>query len=698
MSDPVPTKPSPAPTAEQRPHSLTAHGVTREDPWYWLRDENWREVMRDPAALDPDIRAYLDAENTYADAQLADVADLRQALFEELKGRLKQDDSSVPAPDGPYAYFVRYQPGAEHPQYCRTAREGGEIEILLDGDKMAAGHAFFRLGALCPSPDHLRLAFSCDTKGSELYGIRVVDLASGNVIETGPAGTSGEVVWAADSTHYFYTRLNDDLRPDSAFCHRVGDAVESDRLIYREPDSGYYLGIDNGESRRFLYVVSSASEMTEVRVLPTDMSVMEPRLIAARRDGHDYDVTDQGDRFVIRTNRDNAIDYKLMSAPVDQAAEANWTDIVPARDGRLLRAVQAFSGWLAHLETVNALPRIVVTDTSSGEQHSIAFDEEAYSIGIAGGEYVSDTVRFTYSSPTTPEQTYDYNMATRDRVLVKSQEIPSGHDPADYVVRRLQATAGDGTQIPLTLLHHRQTPPGADTPVLLYGYGSYGMSMPASFSPHRLSLVNRGFTYVIAHIRGGMEKGYRWYTDGKLLNKKNTFTDFVAAGRSLADQGLAAPGNIAIHGGSAGGMLVGAAANMAPTLWRAVVAEVPFVDCLTTILDDSLPLTPPEWTEWGNPVVSKDIHDLMQSYSPYDNVAAIDYPAMLITGGLTDPRVTYWEPAKWAARLRATRTNDNLLLLQINMESGHGGSAGRFDKLHEIARNHAFLLKVFGRT
>lgn len=698
MSDPVPTKPSTAPIAEQRPHDLTAHGVTRQDPWYWLRDENWREVMRDPAVLDPDIRAYLEAENTYADAQLADVADLRQALFEELKGRLKQDDSSVPAPDGPFAYFMRYQPGAEHPQYCRTPREGGETKVLLDGDRMAAGHAFFRLGALRPSPDHLRLAVSCDTKGSELYGIQVIDVASGGVIETGPTGTSGDVVWAADSTHYFYTRLNDDLRPDSAFCHRIGDAVESDRLIYREPDSGYYLGIDNGESRRFLYVVSSASEMTEVRVLPTDLSDMEPRLIAPRRDGHDYDVTDQGDRFVIRTNRDNAIDYKLMSAPFDQAAEANWTDIVPARDGRLLRAVQAFSGWLVHLETVNALPRIVVTDTGNGAQHSIAFDEEAYSIGIAGGEYVSDTVRFTYSSPTTPEQTYDYNMATRDRVLVKSQEIPSGHDPADYVVRRLQATAADGTQIPLTLLHHRQTPPGADTPVLLYGYGSYGMSMPASFSPHRLSLVNRGFTYVIAHIRGGMEKGYRWYTDGKLLNKQNTFTDFVAAGRSLAETGLAAPGNIAIHGGSAGGMLVGAAANMAPTLWRAVVAEVPFVDCLTTILDDSLPLTPPEWTEWGNPVVSKDIHDLMLSYSPYDNVAAIDYPAMLITGGLTDPRVTYWEPAKWAARLRATRTNDSLLLLQINMESGHGGSAGRFDKLHEIARNHAFLLKVFGKT
>ncbi|MDF1722424.1 MAG: S9 family peptidase [Minwuia sp.] len=698
MTDPILTDTPAAPVAALRPRALTAHGDTREDPWYWLRDENWREVMRDPAVLDPDIRAYLEAENAYADAQLADVSDLRATLFGELKGRLKQDDSSVPAPDGPFAYYMRYQPGAEHPQYCRMPRAGGETEVLLDGDSMAEGHAFFRLGALRPSPDHKLLAVSCDTKGSELYGMQIIDIASGDIVETGPAGTSGEVVWAADSTHYFYTRLNDDLRPDSAFCHRLGSPVDSDDLIYREPDSGYYLGIDNGESRRFLYITSSASEMTEVRVLPTDLSTMEPRLIAARRDGHDYDVTDQADRFIIRTNREGAIDYKLMTTPIDQADEAHWTDIVPARDGRLLRAVRAFSNWLVHLETVNALPRIVVTDTASGEQHSIAFDEEAYSIGIAGGEYVSDTVRFSYSSPTTPEQTFDYNMRTRQRVLVKTQEIPSGHDAADYVVRRLQAVADDGMEIPLTLLHHRQTPPGADTPLLLYGYGSYGMSMPASFSPHRLSLVNRGFTYVIAHIRGGMEKGYHWYTDGKLLNKRNTFTDFVAAGRSLVDQGLAGSGNIAIHGGSAGGMLVGAAANMAPDLWRAVVAEVPFVDCLTTILDDSLPLTPPEWTEWGNPVTNRDIYDLMKSYSPYDNVAAIAYPAMLITGGLTDPRVTYWEPAKWAAKLRATRANDSLLLLQINMDSGHGGAAGRFDKLHEIARNHAFLLKVFGKV
>lgn len=690
MSDTLP------PRAEQRPHSLTAHGDTREDPWFWLRDANWREVMRDPSVLDPDIRAYLEAENAYADARLADVAELRSDLFGELKGRLKQDDSSPPAPDGPHAYFTRFLPGAEHPQLCRMPRDGGTTEVLLDGDAMAQGHDFFRLGALRHSPDHRLLAWSCDTRGSELYGIEVRDLATGAVVETGPIGTSGEVIWAADSTHYFYTLLNDDLRPDRAYCHRIGDDPANDRLVYHEPDSGYFLGLDDGESRRFVYLVSHASETSEVRFIPADSPQSEPRLIAARRDGHDYDVTDQGDRFIIRTNRDGAVDYKLMTTPLDRPEESHWTDLEPARDGRLLRAVRAFGDWLVHLETVNALPRIVVTETASGTQHSIAFDEEAYSLGIAGGEYVSDTLRFSYSSPTTPEQTFDYDMRTRQRVLVKTQEIPSGHDPARYTVRRLQARAHDGEMIPLTLLHRNDLPPAPDRPLLLYGYGSYGMSMPASFSPHRLSLVDRGFTYVIAHIRGGMEKGYRWYTEGKLLKKTNTFRDFVSAGEHLVATGMAGHGNIAIHGGSAGGMLVGAAANMAPTLWRAVVAEVPFVDCLTTILDDSLPLTPPEWTEWGNPVTSREVHDLMKSYSPYDNVAAMDYPAMLITGGLTDPRVTYWEPAKWAAKLRATRTNDSLLLLQINMDSGHGGSAGRFDKLHEIARNHAFLLKVFG--
>ncbi|WP_417519517.1 S9 family peptidase [Minwuia sp.] len=687
------------PVADRRPRTLTAHGVERVDPYYWLRDENWRAVMRDPSVLQADIRTYLEAENAYTKAQLGDVEALQDALFDELKGRIKPDDASPPVKDGPFAYYVRYETQGEHPLYCRKPRDGGAEELLLDGDRLSKEHAFYRLGAIRQSFDHTRLAWSEDVKGSELYRIQVRDIAGGDPIDQIVEGTSGSIVWAKDGQHYFYTKLNDDLRPDRAFCHRIGDDPANDRLVYHEPDSGYFLSIEESDSRDFIFLASHASETTEVRFLRSDTPDAAPTLIAPRRDGHQYDVVDQAGRFVIRTNRDGAIDFKLMETPIDAPSEENWTDLVPARDGVLVRGVQAFKTWLVWLETVNALPRIVVTNTGSGDRHMIEFEEEAFSLGLSGGqEYESGKLRFSYSSPTTPERIFEYDMDTRERVVLKEQEIPSGHEPADYVVRRIQARAHDGVEVPMTVLHRADAPMDGSQPVLLYGYGSYGMSMPASFSPHRLSLVDRGFVYAIAHIRGGMEKGYRWYLDGKMTTKTNTFRDFVSAGEALVERGWATPGEIAIHGGSAGGMLVGAAANMRPDLWKAVVAEVPFVDCLTTILDDSLPLTPPEWTEWGNPVASKEIHDLMLSYSPYDNIEEKDYPAMLITGGLTDPRVTYWEPAKWAAKLRAMKTDSNLLLLKINMDAGHAGSAGRFDKLKEVALNYAFLLKVFGRT
>lgn len=688
-----------APVAERRSHILSAHGHDREDPYYWLRDPDWREVMRDPSRLDAGIRAWLEAENAWTAAQLADVEDLQAQLFEELKGRIRPDDSAPPSPDGPWRYFSRYLPGGEHPQYCRSPRAGGETEVLLDGDALSQQHAFFRLASVRHSPDHRLVGYAVDTRGSELFAIAVIDPATGETVDRGPLESAGSLVWSADASHYFYAALNDDHRPDRVYLHRLGDDPADDELVYQETDPGYFVDVDKGESGRFVYISSHASETAEIRYVPADAPTTPPRLIAARREGHDHDVTDQGERFVIRTNRDGAEDYKLMVAPLEAPAEENWTDLVAARPGCLRRSVIAFRDWLVRLETVDALPRIVVTETATGAEHRIAFDEEAYALGMSAGlEFATDTLRFSYSSPTTPERVYDYDMRTRTRVLVKEQEIPSGHDPADYVVRRQVATGHDGAQIPVTILHRADQLPAPERPVLLYGYGSYGISMPAGFSPNRLSLVDRGFTYAIAHIRGGMERGWRWYQDGKLSRKVNTFSDFISAAEHLVATGQAASGNIAIHGGSAGGMLVGAAANMRPELWRAVVAEVPFVDCLTTILDDSLPLTPPEWTEWGNPVESEEIYRLMLSYSPYDNVAAAAYPAMLVTGGLTDPRVTYWEPAKWVAKLRATRTNDSLLLLKINMQAGHAGSAGRFDKLKEVALNFAFLLKVFGKT
>lgn len=688
-----------APITPKRPITHSAHGHDRVDEYHWLRDENWRQVMEDPSVLDPDIRAALEAENAYAETMLAVVAGLRDDLFEELKARIKPDESQPPSPDGDFAYFTRYLPGAEYPQYCRQPRNGGDADILLDGDKLAEGHDFFRFGDMEHSPDHQRVAWSEDCQGSELYTIRVADIATGNVIDTGPTRTHGGITWLNDCNHYLYVALNDDHRPDRVYLHRLGDDPANDRLIYQEQDPGYFLGCHAGESHRFAYLSSHASETSEVRFLALDNPAATPVLISARQDGHEYDVTDQGDIFVIRTNRDGAEDFKLMSAPLDNPAPDNWTDLVPAQADTLLRGVQVFAKWRVRLEMQNALPRIVVTRIADGEEHVVDFAEEAYALGLHGSlEYDTDTLRFSYSSPTTPSRIYDYDMASRNRVLVKEQEIPSGHDPANYVTRRLMAAGHDGAEIPMTVLYHQDTPLDGSAPVLHYGYGSYGMSMPASFSQNRFSLVDRGFIYVIAHIRGGMEKGYHWYRDGKLAQKMNTFQDYISAAEHLVGLGWAKPGNIAIHGGSAGGMLVGAAANMRPDLWHAVVAEVPFVDVVTTISDDTLPLTPPEWTEWGNPIKDADAYETMLSYSPYDNVKAQDYPAMLVTAGLTDPRVTYWEPAKWVARLRDHHTGDAPILFQTNMDAGHAGSAGRFDKLKEVARNFAFLLKVFDRA
>jgi oligopeptidase B len=421
--------------------------------------------------------------------------------------------------------------------------------------------------------------------------------------------------------------------------------------------------------------------------------------IAERTDGHEYDVEEWEGHLIIRTHRDGAEDFKLVQAPRETPGLDSWTDLVPHRPGSLLVANNALKGHRARLERHAGLPRAIIRDMASGEEHAIAFDEEAYSLGLSAGyEYNTTQIRFTYSSMTTPSEQYDYDMATRGRTLLKRQEVPSGHEPADYVTRRLMATAPDGEQVPVSLLYHKDTPLDGSAPCLLYGYGAYGITIPAGFSVARLSLVDRGFVHAIAHIRGGKDKGYQWYRQGKLKQKTNTFTDFIAAGEHLIAEGFTAKGRIVAQGGSAGGMLMGAVANMRPDLFAGIVAEVPFVDVLATMLDDTLPLTPPEWNEWGNPIADVDAYDWIAAYSPYDNVEAKDYPAIFALGGLADPRVTYWEPAKWVAKLRALKTDDNLLLLKTNMEAGHGGKSGRFEGLHEVAEVFAFCLLVTGKA
>ncbi len=651
--------------------------------------------MRDPARLDPEIRAYLEAENAYADRAMADVEDLRQALVKEMRGRIKEDDSSVPSPDGPFSYAMRYAHGAEHPTLVRQPREGGEESVLLDANHMAAGKAYFRLAGAEHSPDHRFLAYAVDEKGSEFFELRIRDIASGTDLPERIPSTSGGAVWGADGRTLFYTWVDDNHRPAKVFRHRNGTDPADDELVYAEPNPGFFLGVGKSQSRRFVEISSHDNETSEVRVLDLQATDPRPRLIAKRRTGEEYRIDHRGDRFFILTNADGAEDYKIVTAPVKTPGRRYWRKLVPHRPGRLILHFAVFQDFLVRLERENGLPRIVVRDLKTDDEHTVAFDEEAYSLGVLDGyEFDTECVRFTYSSMTTPARVFDYNMRSRTRVLRKEDEVPSGHDPGAYVTRRILASAPDGETVPVSLLYRKDTPLDGTAPCLLYGYGAYGIAIPSAFSSTRLSLVDRGFVHAIAHVRGGKDKGFRWYAEGRRENKPNAFTDFIAAAEHLIAEGFTGRGRIVASGGSAGGLLVGAVANMAPELFAGVVAEVPFVDVLDTMLDATLPLTPPEWPEWGNPLVDETAYRTIASYSPYDNVRAQAYPAILALAGLTDPRVTYWEPAKWVAKLRAMKTDTRPLILKTNMDAGHGGAAGRFDRLQETALASVFALKV----
>jgi len=697
----APAAPLP-PRAEQRPTTASWHGVTITDEYAWLRDDNWQAVMRDPAALKPDIRAYLDAENAYADAALADTAALQARLLAEMRGRIKEDDSTVPSPDGPYAYFYRYREGAQHPQVCRAPRAGGEAAVLLDGDALSQGKAFFQLGDARHSPDHRYLAWLADEAGSEFFTARVRDIGSGADLPDLIPEANGGVVWTADSSAFYYVRLDEHHRPRSVLRHRLGTDAAEDTLIFENDDPQFFVSLSETQSGRYARLSLHDHETSECWLIDLEAADAKPVLVARRETGLLYDVEHHpslggGPTLVIRTNADGAEDFKIVVAPLADPGGESWRDLIPHRPGTFLLSLMLLKDWLVRLERQDGIPRIVVRSLENGEEHTIAFPEEAYSLGLAGGfEFDTTTLRFTYASMTTPSEVWDYDLATRARVLRKRQEIPSGHDPADYVTRRLLAPAPDGEFVPISLVHHKDTPIDGTAPGLVYGYGAYGIAMPASFSGSRLSLVDRGFVYAIAHVRGGTEKGWHWYRDGKLDNKPNTFGDFIAATEFLVANKWIARDKVVAHGGSAGGMLMGAIANMRPDLYAGIIAEVPFVDVLNTMLDGTLPLTPPEWPEWGNPATDPKAFHTIRSYSPYDNVRPQDYPAILALAGLTDPRVTYWEPAKWIARLRAMRTNASLIALRTNMDAGHGGASGRFDRLKEVALAYAFAIKVAG--
>ncbi len=685
-----------APSAAKKTHSTNFHGVTLNDDYHWLRAENWQEAMREPEKLPEDIKTYLNNENEYFEKAMADTKALQETLIAEMRGRIKEDDSSVPVKDGPYAYSWKYVEGAEHPIRTRTPREGGEEEVLLDVNKEAEGKEYFELGYVDEDPSHTILAWSRDTSGAEYYSLTFRDLDTGKDRDV-EIKDVGSATWANEGT-LFYSRVDENHRPSKIYRHTLGTSPDDDVLVYEENDPRFYCGVGKTRSGKYIILSAGMNDQDELRIIPTDDIEATPRLIQARKDGLEYSLEHQGERFLIHTNADNAVDFKIVETPIDNPGMEHWKDFIPHKSGRMIISCSAYKNWVIWMERENALPRICFMD-NKGKTSEISMDEEAYSLGVSPSpEYENDVFRYTYSSPTTPSQVYDFDLKTSKKTFLKEAEIPSGHDSSHYMARRILAKSHDGAEVPITILHHKDTPIDGSAPCLLYGYGSYGMSMPAGFSANRLSIVDRGFVYAIAHVRGGEEKGRQWYEDAKFGKKVNSFHDFIAAGETLVKQQFTSMGNIVIMGGSAGGLLVGATANMAPGMLAGVIADVPFVDVLNTILDDSLPLTPGEWSQWGNPIESKQAFDDIAAYSPYDNVEQKNYPAMLVTAGVSDPRVTYWEPAKWVAKLRDTKTDDNILLLRTNMSSGHFGKSGRFAALEDAARSYAFALKAVGKA
>ena len=676
----------PTPTAPKRPQELTTHGDTRIDPWYWLRDVD-----------DPETLAYLNAENAHTEAAMAPEEVLQQSLYQEMRGRIKEDDSTVPQKEGDYYYYTRFEEGKQYPIHCRKHLSLDAPEkILIDVNALAEDKDYCRVGRWENSPDHRWLAYSVDADGSEQYTIVIKNLDTGELLGEAIPNSYYSLEWSNDSQTIFYDVLDENHRPVKIFKHHLGDDPSADEMVYEDTDERFFVHVLRSASRRFIFVVSSGNNMSEWHFMDAGDPSSALTLIQPRRQDFEYDVADHGERFLIRNNSNDARDFKVSETSISAPGLDNWRDLVPHVLGRPIIGMAVFQDYLVIAHRANGLPQARITDLAAGTTHDLALDEEDYSIRIQEGrEWDTSKLRFAYTSLTTPATVYDYDMGTRQREFRKQSEVLGGFSSERYHARRVIATTGDGTQIPISILYAKDTRLDGSAPLYLYGYGSYGIVVDSDFSSVRLSLVDRGYIFATAHIRGGMDLGWDWYEGGKLLNKKNTFTDFIACAEHLIDEGYTAKGRIVASGGSAGGMLMGAVVNLRPDLFKAVIADVPFVDVLNTMLDDTLPLTTMEYNEWGNPNDRRS-YDYIKSYSPYENVRRQDYPHMLITGGISDPRVTYWEPAKWTAQLRDLKTDNNLLLLKIHMDSGHVGASGRFDRLKEVALEYAFILKVFG--
>ena len=682
MDKPV-TLPSP-PTAEQRPHSYERHGVTIEDPWHWLRDANY------PNVGDPDVLAYLHAENDYFEIWKKQHQELIDRLFEEMKGRIKEDESSVPIRDGDFLYWWAFRPGAQYRTWYRKPVRGGDDRTIFDEPVEAEGKEYFRLGAMEVSPDGKLLATLADHDGSERFELRIRDLATGKDVETVTKVGIGQPVWTSDSAGVVFTEVNDNWRSYRARYHRLGRPVDEDVTLYEETkELGFSVGIGRSQDRSTIFVSTGDNATSEVRFVSAADPSQPLTLISRRKPNREYHVDAAHGKLWIHTNDDH-VNFRL--AVADPANPDVWETVIPGSDRVYLTGATAYRDHLAISSRTEGLDQLILR-TYDGQETRIPFEEASYSAGFMGNpEFAPAAYRLAYSSMVTPTTIYDYHPASGQLEVLKIQEVPSGYDGSRYVTERLMIEARDGAKVPVSVVYPKGFDKNGEGKLFLYAYGAYGMAIPPTFNTNRISLLDRGWACAIGHIRGGDDLGHQWFLDGKLNKRANTFNDFVDVAKGLAAAKFTRAGRIAINGGSAGGELMGAVANSDPELWGAVVADVPFVDVLNTMLDDTLPLTPGEWPEWGNPITDKAAFDLIRSYSPYDNVKAQAYPPMLITGGLTDPRVTYWEPAKWAAKLRATKTDGNPLFLKINMGAGHGGKSGRWERLHEVAETYAFVL------
>lgn len=681
QQDPAP------PVAEKIPTELKKHGEIRIDEYYWLRERENQKVID-----------YLNAENDYTKAMMSPMEELQAKLVEETKARIKQTDTSVPYDDRGFTYYSRTEDGAQYPIFCRkqAGNEFAKEEVFMDVNKLAEGHEFCSVRGLEISDDNQILAYAVDFVGRRKYTIRFKNLRTDELYEDEIKEVTGNIVWAADNKTVFYTRQDPQtLRSYRIFRHELGTNPDDDQLVYEETDEEFNCGVGRSRSRKYIIIASFQTLSTEYRFLPADAPQTEPAVFNAREDNHEYSIDHLGDYFYIRTNW-NAKNFKLMRTKEDATQKENWETVVEHSDDSYFGGFELFNKWLALEKRENGLTVIKIRNWENDDEFELDFGEPCYQAGMsATPEPDTDVLRYRFSSLKTPSSVFDYDMSSKEKTLLKQDEILGGFDTNNYVTERIWATATDGTQVPVSLIHHKDTPKDGTAPCLLYAYGSYGSSMSASFNSSRFNLIDRGFVYAIAHIRGGQEMGRHWYEDGKLLKKKNTFTDFIDAGRHLIAEGYANKDHLYARGGSAGGLLMGAVSNMAPDLFNGIIADVPFVDVVTTMLDESIPLTTGEYDEWGNPN-DLQYYNYMLSYSPYDQVEEKDYPNMLVTTGLHDSQVQYWEPAKWVARLRDRKTDNNQLLLKTNMKSGHGGASGRYDRYKETAMRHAWLLNLAG--